>query len=36
MRVLLEDNNEIRDISTLELLGHWFIVDNITYYMLNT
>lgn len=33
MKVLLENNNEIRHKDTLELLGYWFKIDNITYYI---
>jgi len=30
--MLKEPNGELRCINTLELLGYWFVVDNVTYY----
>jgi len=33
MNVLKEPNGELLNPSTLELVGHWFIVDDITYYI---
>lgn len=33
MEVLLENNNKIRHKNTLELIGHWYKIDNITYYI---
>lgn len=32
MKVLLEPNGELRAIN-LELIGHWFIVDKVIYYI---
>jgi hypothetical protein len=32
MKVIKEPNGELRCPNTLELLGHWFTVDNTTYY----
>tara|TARA_R110000772_G_C13310310_1_gene440384 strand:- start:47379 stop:47651 length:273 start_codon:yes stop_codon:yes gene_type:complete len=31
--VILEENGEVRDISTLELYGHWFKQDDVIYFM---
>lgn len=32
MKVLLEPNGELRALN-LELIGHWFKVDNVIYYI---
>lgn len=33
MRVIKENNGKLLDASTLELVGDWFEVDNIIYYV---
>jgi hypothetical protein len=36
MSVTLEPNGELRNTSTLELVGHWFKVDKTIYYLPKT
>jgi hypothetical protein len=31
--IVILDNDKVRCSNTLELLGHWFIVDNTRYYV---
>lgn len=33
MNGLLEKNGSVRDVYDLELLGHWFQVDNVVYFI---
>ena len=35
MNVLLTENGEIRDTSSLKLIGYWFQIDNVKYYIKN-
>jgi hypothetical protein len=35
MKVLLDPNGELRDSSSLEVVGHWFQIDDVKYYIKN-